>query len=371
MSSCRERRGARCVGWRGARRRVAAALATLSLTAGLMAAVAGPAPAYPGIGRAATAKELAAWDIDVRPDLRGLPKGEGTVAKGQVIWEAHCASCHGVFGESNEVFFPLVGGTTAQDVKQGRVARLTDPAFPGRTTFMKLATVSTLWDYINRAMPWNAPKSLTTDEVYSVTAYLLNLAGVVPEGYVLSDRTMRDVQQRLPNRNGMTTDHALWPGRGIGHAGRPDVRALACMSACGPEPKVTSFLPEHARNNNGNLAEQQRGVGPQRGIETAPAAANGAAAATQAPTGAAAAAIALTQQYTCTACHAIDSRMVGPAFKEVAARYVGRSDVQAYLMDKIRSGGQGAWGTVPMPPQAVPEADLKAIVTWMAGGAGR
>ena len=70
---------------------------------------------------------------------------------------------------------------------------------------MKLPTLSTLWDYIHRAMPWNAPKSLRADEVYAVTAYMLNLGGVVPDDFVLSDATSREVQQRLPNRNGMTT----------------------------------------------------------------------------------------------------------------------------------------------------------------------
>ena len=67
---------------------------------------------FPGIGRAATPQEVAAWDIDVRPDFKGLPAGSGSVAKGQEVWEAKCASCHGVFGESNQVFNPLVGGTT-------------------------------------------------------------------------------------------------------------------------------------------------------------------------------------------------------------------------------------------------------------------
>ena len=125
---------------------------------------------FPGIGRAATPAEVAAWDIDVRPDFKGLPKGSGSVAKGQQVWEAKCASCHGVFGESNEVFNPLVGGTTEEDIRTGRVANLRRTDYPGRTTLMKLSSLSTLWDYINRAMPWNAPKTLTTDEVYSVTA---------------------------------------------------------------------------------------------------------------------------------------------------------------------------------------------------------
>src|SRR5436853_3365611 len=79
---------------------------------------------FPGIGRPATPAEIAAWDIDVRPDFKGLPPGSGSVAKGQKVWDEKCASCHGTFGESNEVFTPLVGGTTAEDMKTGRVRSL-------------------------------------------------------------------------------------------------------------------------------------------------------------------------------------------------------------------------------------------------------
>ena len=140
---------------------------------------------YPGVGRAATAAEVNAWDIDVRPDFAGLPKGKGTVDQGIEVWEANCASCHGAFGESNEVFTPLVGGTTRDDIKTGHVKSLISGSFPQRTTLMKVATVSTLFDYIQRAMPWTAPKSLKPDEVYAVVAYLLNLAEVVPADFEL------------------------------------------------------------------------------------------------------------------------------------------------------------------------------------------
>ena len=71
------------------------------------------------LGRAATDAEVKAWDIDVRPDFKGLPKGSGTAARGQGVWESRCASCHGTFGESNEVFTPIVGGTTKRICKQG------------------------------------------------------------------------------------------------------------------------------------------------------------------------------------------------------------------------------------------------------------
>ena len=123
MSSCPER-----TRWR-------AGLAALLALAALFALPAAAAD-YAGIGRAATPKEIAAWDIDVRPDFKGLPKGSGSVTQGMEIWEGKCASCHGIFGESNEVFSPLVGGTTREDIKTGRVARLTDACSDCVVTFL-------------------------------------------------------------------------------------------------------------------------------------------------------------------------------------------------------------------------------------------
>lgn len=349
---------------------------------------------YPGLGRTATPQEVRAWDIDVRPDFKGLPKGAGSVSQGQDVWEAKCASCHGVFGESNQVFNPLVGGTNVQDVERGRVARLTDTGFPGRTTLMKVPTVSTLWDYINRAMPWNAPKTLKTDEVYALTAFLLNLGDVVPADFVLSDANIAEVQKRMPNRDGMSTDHGLWPGKSLGNGGVPDVKAVACMKDCVAEPKVASLLPDFARNNHGNLAEQQRGIGPQRGADTtqpaggAPAAAvpwpaakapmtaqaskapsPAAPAAVKAPVQSGAQALALAQKYSCTACHGTDNKIVGPSFKDIAGKYAKRTDAKAYLAGKIRAGGQGVWGPIPMPAQTLPDTDLQLIAAWLASGA--
>ncbi len=245
---------------------VAAAALALSLsTAG---ALAQPAP-FTGIGRDATPAEVKAWDIDVRPDFKGLPAGSGRWPRARRCGRPSARSCHGVFGESNEVFNPLVGGTGKDDIETGRVASLQRNDYPGRTTLMKVATVSTLWDYINRAMPWNRPKSLSVEEVYAVTAYLLNLADVVPDDFTLSDRNIREVQQRMPNRNGMTTAHAMWPGKELGGAAQPDVAGSTCMKDCPVEPRVTSLLPPHARNTHGNLADQNRLVGAQRGAQTA------------------------------------------------------------------------------------------------------
>ena len=225
---------------------------------------------FKGVGRPATAAEVKAWDIAVRPDFKGLPKGSGTVDRGQELFEEKCASCHGTFGESNEVFTPLVGGTSKEDSKTGRVAALATGELPQRTTFTKVATISTVFDYIQRAMPWTAPKSLKPDEVYTILAYMLNLAELVPADFKLSDQNIGEVQKLLPNRNGMTTEHGMWPGApakkgGIGNGGIPDVKNTACMKNCKSEVRIGSTLPDYARNAHGNLADQNRSFGAVRG----------------------------------------------------------------------------------------------------------
>lgn len=320
------------------------------------------ASAITGLGRLATAKEIQAWDIDVRPDFKGLPAGSGSVEKGQEVWEARCASCHGVFGESNEVFSPLIGGTTKEDIQAGRVANLSRSDYPGRTTIMKVATLSTLWDYINRAMPWNNPKTLKTDEVYAVLAYLLNLANVVPEDFVLSNQNIQQVQARMPNRNGMTTEHAMWPGKEFSKVSKPDVQNVACMKNCAPEPNVRSFLPDFAMNAHGNLFDQNRLVGPQRGQKTDGKSAGGAAS----PVPKENPAVTLLKKNNCLACHGLDKAVVGPAMTDVAKKHAGKVD---YLVGKIKSGGSGVWGSIPMPAQDLNEADLKVIAEWISGGA--
>jgi S-disulfanyl-L-cysteine oxidoreductase SoxD len=364
------------------------------LTAALLA-VAGFASAqtaskYPGVGRDATPKEVAAWDIDVRPDFKGLPAGSGSVAKGQDVWEGKCAQCHGIFADSGEVFAPLVGvgAITKDDIKTGHASKLRDNTYPGRPVFMKLATLSTLWDYINRAMPWTAPKSLSHDEVYAVTAYLLNLGGIVPDDFTLSDKNIAEVQKLMPNRNGMDWNHNMWPGKEFSKVTKADTHNVACMKDCIPEPKVASFLPDYARNAHGNLAEQNRLVGAQHGADTtrpeakpgtvAPAAAPAATVAVAKPAAAAPkadasgadskAALALIQKSGCVACHMVDKKLVGPSFQDVGKKHAGRAD---YLAGKIKSGGSGVWGAIPMPAQSLSDADARTIATWLAAGAGK
>jgi len=304
-----------------------------------------------GLGRVATQAEVQAWDIDVRPDFKGLPTGQGSVTKGMKVWEAQCASCHGVFGESNEVFTPIVGGTTPEDIQTGRVAAFITGGVPQRTTLMKVPTVSTLWDYINRAMPWNAPKTLSVEEVYAVTAYILNLGGIVEDDFVLSDSNIAKVQARMPNRNGMQQQHGMWLA-----SGKPDVKEPRCMANCKPAVTVTSYLPDYARDAHGNLADQNRLVGPVRGQVTV----NTLALAPSVLSGE-----ALFQSKGCVACHGFVEKKLGPSVQAVASRYAAKDDAQVYLASKIKQGSSGVWGDLPMPAQgSLSDSEIDVLVSW-------
>ncbi len=373
------------------------------LALSLVATQATAQTSYQGIGRPATQAEVKAWDIDVRPDFKGLPKGQGSVQQGEKLWEAQCASCHGSFGENNEVFTPLIGFTSKKDIETGRVASLQlGQDAPTRTSMMKVSQLSTLWDYINRAMPWTAPKSLSADEVYAVTAYMLNLAHVLPDDGVLSDKNMAEVQKRLPNRLGASTAHSLWPGKEFGGSAKPDVQGDACLKNCAQSVKVASFIPDYARDAHGNLAEQSRNIGPSRGAVTLRTAnvSTGAASnvkntenttnvtvisssnatksevtpvAKPAPAPSAklklADVSALMTPYACTACHAISTKLVGPSFNSIVAKQGARSDALGYLSSKIKAGGQGVYGAIPMPAQGISQADANKIATWLVQGA--
>lgn len=322
---------------------------------------------FKGIGRQATPAEVKAWDIDVRPDFKGLPKGSGKVDDGNELFEAKCASCHGSFGESNEVFTPLAGGTTKEDIQNGRVKGLSSGELPQRTTFTKVATISTVFDYIQRAMPWTSPKSLKPDEVYAILAYLLNLQEIVPADFVLSDKNIADVQKLLPNRNGMTTEHGLWPGAaakkgGIGNGGVPDVKNVACMKNCKTEVQIGSTLPDYARTAHGELADQNRNFGPVRGTRTLGAAAAAPVAANPA--------LDMATKSGCMACHGVNNKIVGPGYNEVVARYKDQADAESRLVAKVKNGGQGVWGSIPMPPNGhLKDEDLKTLVKWILSGA--
>jgi cytochrome c len=206
-------------------------------------------------------------------------------------------------------------------------------------------------------MPWNAPKSLTVNEVYATTAYLLSLADVVPADFTLTDRNIAEVQQRLPNRNGKVFDRDLWETAGSG-----DVRNVACMTNCPVQGVITSSFPASEWGSNGNLADQNRRVGPVRGIAAVtPATAVAPAAGGDVSE--------LLKRNACNACHAAAQKIVGPAFQEIARKHADRADLVDYLAGRIRNGGQGVWGAIAMPAQPLPEGEARSIAGWIANGA--
>ncbi|MFG1372674.1 cytochrome c [Xanthobacter oligotrophicus] len=181
-----------------------------------------PAPAAKAIalGRPALPEEIAAWNIDVRPDGEGLPEGKGSVKHGEELFLQNCAVCHGEFGEGAGRWPVLAGGQGT--LKSDR---------PEKTIGSFWPYASTVFDYVHRAMPFGNNQSLTADETYAIVAYLLNLNDLVPEGYVLSKENFPKVA--LPNEANFyeddreTTEKAFW-------------KKTPCMTNCSGEVHVTA-----------------------------------------------------------------------------------------------------------------------------------
>lgn len=145
------------------------------------------------LGRAATAQEVKAWNIDVRPDGQGLPEGKGSVAEGEKVYLEKCAACHGDFGEGIDRWPVLAGG--------GGSLKSEDPL---KTIGSYWPYLSTAYDYIYRAMPFGDAQSLTPNEVYGIIAYILNLNDLVKEDFVLSKANFTKI--RLPNEKNFIDD---------------------------------------------------------------------------------------------------------------------------------------------------------------------
>jgi cytochrome c len=153
-------------------------------------------------GRPATPDEIKLWDIDVRPDGKGLPQGSGTVAQGKQVFADNCAACHGDNGQGG-IKDRLVGG-------QGTLA--SDMPIKTVGSFWPYAT--TLFDYIRRAMPYQAPGSLSDDATYAVAAYILNLNGILPADAKLDRESLPKI--RMPNRGGFVPDPEFDPAQLFG-----------------------------------------------------------------------------------------------------------------------------------------------------------
>jgi cytochrome c len=169
------------------------------------------------LGRPATAAEIAAWDIDVRPDGLGLPKGKGTVAQGEAVYTERCASCHGDFGEGKDRWPIVAGGFDTLKAER-----------PEKTIGSYWPYLSTVFDYIRRAMPFGDARSLTDDEVYALTAYLLQLNDIVSDpNFELSSENF--TKTRLPNEENFYDDDRVAEPF-YAKKGEP------CMRNCNPAP---------------------------------------------------------------------------------------------------------------------------------------
>lgn len=193
-------------------------LLTVSAVSGEPAATAAADAKALQLGRAALAGEIAAWDIDVRPDGQGLPPGRGSVKAGEKIFLQQCAACHGEFGEGAGRWPPIAGGRGS--LKEDH---------PGKTIGSYWPYPSTVFDYIRRAMPFGNARSLAADDVYALTAFLLFMNDVVRDDFVLSKENFTAV--RLPNEGGFhDDDRELTERRFWGRE--------PCMTQCKTEAKV-------------------------------------------------------------------------------------------------------------------------------------
>ncbi len=148
-------------------------------------------PKY-GVGRSPSAEEVQRWDISVRPDGKGLPAGSGTVAEGKEIYTNRCLKCHGAAGQGRDSV-ALVGGRGT--LNTANAVKTVESYWPYATT---------VFDYVSRAMPFDNPGTLTPNQVYAVTAYVLNLAHIVPDNAVLDAASLPKI--RMPNRDGFVPD---------------------------------------------------------------------------------------------------------------------------------------------------------------------
>ena len=191
-----------------------------------------------GVGSLATAEQISGWDIDIRPDGRGTPPGRGSVKDGERVYIDKCAACHGEFGES--------AGRWPQ-IAQGKGTLASHD--PVKTVGSYFPYLSSVFDYIRRAMPFGDAESLSNDELYAVTAYVLNLNDIVDDKFVLSKETWSQV--KMPNQGGFfdddreKTEKAFW-------------NSNPCMKDCRPPVKITGHA--QAVDVTPDEKTQKRGV---------------------------------------------------------------------------------------------------------------
>ena len=172
-----------------------------------------------GLGRSALPAEIAAWDIDVLPDGRGLPEGRGDVLTGEEVFAEHCASCHGDFAEGVDNWPVLAGGFDTLADKD-----------PVKTVGSYWPYLSTVWDYVHRSMPFGAAQTMEDDDVYAIVAYILYSNDMVDEDFELSHENFADVQ--MYNADGFVLDDR-------DATEYPKWRSEPCMENCKDGVEIT------------------------------------------------------------------------------------------------------------------------------------
>ena len=172
-----------------------------------------------GLGRPALPEEIAAWDVKIMPDGRGLPEGSGDVWTGDEAFGMYCASCHGDFAEGVGNWPSLAGGRGTLDRED-----------PVKTVGSYWPYLSTVWDYVNRSMPYGYAQSLSNDEVYAITAYILYSNNVVDDDFTLSHENFTEVE--MPNADGFIVDDRA-------ETEYPAWRREPCMENCKDDVEIT------------------------------------------------------------------------------------------------------------------------------------
>lgn len=311
-----------------------------------------------GLGREALPEEVAAWDIDVRPDGQGLPAGSGNVWDGDELFQDYCAVCHGTFTEGVDNWPKLSGGTDTLDRED-----------PVKTVGSYWPYLSTTWDYINRSMPYGNAQSLTADEVYAITAYILYSNDLVEDDFVLSHENFTDVV--LPNADGFILDDR-------DETELPLFSQEPCMENCKDSVEVTmratildvtpdqeaareAFLEEEAAEDAAEAAETETAEtetaeAPAQEAEAPEAAAEETANEEETvETAALDPALVATGERAfrkCAACHQVGEtaqNRVGPQLNDVMGRSLGGLDDFNYSATMVEMGESGlVWNNETM-----------------------
>jgi cytochrome c len=296
-----------------------------------------------GIGRVALPEEVAAWDLDVRPDGHGLPVGSGNVEDGDELFQDYCAVCHGVFAEGVDNWPKLAGGVDTLDRED-----------PLKTVGSYWPHLSTAWDYVNRSMPFGNAQSLSVDEVYAITAYILYSNDLVDDDFVLSNENFLDVT--LPNADGFIIDDR-------DETEIPLFSQEPCMENCKETVEITmratvlDVTPDQGVARDAFLAEEAAEAEAEAAEEAAAQTADEPVAETAAPaateTTAQPASAALDMELVaagekvfkkCAACHQVGEgaqNKTGPHLNGVMGRALGGVEGFNYSKTMAEMGAAG------------------------------